>query len=447
VTKKSMEDLSAEQTETLLQFQDLTGIESLERCKTVLQTYDWNIELAVHDTFNEKEGRQQVFSHPGQFASQQQQVRELTRPVPLNIAHPNQRIYYANPYRNMSWLTWIRWIVTLPVKLTFGTVFELVLFVYRIFVPDPRNTLTDPYGDVRSFIDQFEKNFGYLHPHLERSTYSQVLQKAKEEYRFVIIFLFKDGDEHCLTFCRNCLCNPEVAEHMNSNALFWGCSVDKPEGYKVSNILRERMFPSLSVIGLRDNKMTVIGRLEGPHEAAELIERLNVIFAENERFLNAARRDADDRKVSRLIRSEQDDAFLQSLKADQEKAKKKADEEAELVRIEQQACDERREKAHKRKEMKLLKKTLRESFPEEPATSEAEAFPLAFKLPSGDRLNRIFRDTDRLLSVRNFIFAQKEAPKKFDIVKSFPRKALPNPDHCSDQDLNMSLEQFGLTRN
>ena len=45
-----------------------------------------------------------------------------------------------------------------------------------------------------------------------------------------------------------------------NNVLFWGCSVNTPEGYRVSQALRESTYPFLAVIVLRQNRMMVVGR-------------------------------------------------------------------------------------------------------------------------------------------------------------------------------------------
>lgn len=73
--------------------------------------------------------------------------------------------------------------------------------------------------------------------------------------------------------------------------LFWACSVNSGEGYRVSQSLRENRYPFLAVIVLKDNRMTIVGRLEGPHEARILKSRLRSILADNDINLIQARAD------------------------------------------------------------------------------------------------------------------------------------------------------------
>ena len=48
---------------------------------------------------------------------------------------------------------------------------------------------------------------------------------------------------------------------MSQNMLFWGCSVRRQEGHRVSQALRENSYPILAVIVLRQNRMVVVGRI------------------------------------------------------------------------------------------------------------------------------------------------------------------------------------------
>lgn len=57
----------------------------------------------------------------------------------------------------------------------------------------------------------------------------------------------------------------------------------------MSQALRENTYPFLAVIVLRDNRMTVVARLEGPTEPEVLIRRLRLIMNDNEASLIAAR--------------------------------------------------------------------------------------------------------------------------------------------------------------
>lgn len=52
-------------------------------------------------------------------------------------------------------------------------------FALRFIRPDPRGRVTDPVGDVVSFIQNFEEKYGRSHPVFYQGTYSQVSGRAK----------------------------------------------------------------------------------------------------------------------------------------------------------------------------------------------------------------------------------------------------------------------------
>lgn len=90
---------------------------------------------------------------------------------------------------------------------------------------------------------------------------------------------------------RNVLSDPRLIEYIDTNVVFWGCSVTSGEGYRVSQALRENGYPFLAVIVLKDNKMTVVGRFEGPQVAADLLQSLETVIRDNEAYLVIARAD------------------------------------------------------------------------------------------------------------------------------------------------------------
>lgn len=76
--------LTSDQTEKVLQFQDLTGIEDMTICRDVLQRHQWNLEVAVQEQLNIREGR------PSVYASE-------SRPPAVVSDHLSQHFYYSPP--------------------------------------------------------------------------------------------------------------------------------------------------------------------------------------------------------------------------------------------------------------------------------------------------------------------------------------------------------------
>lgn len=54
--------LTNEQTEKVLQFQDLTGIEDITVCRDVLIRHQWDLEIAIQEQLNINEGRPTMYA-------------------------------------------------------------------------------------------------------------------------------------------------------------------------------------------------------------------------------------------------------------------------------------------------------------------------------------------------------------------------------------------------
>lgn len=64
--------------------------------------------------------------------------------------------------------------------------------------------VTDPVSDVLSFIRLYEVNYGYDHPVFYQGTYSQALNDAKQELRFLLVYLHCEEHQDTAKFCRWC---------------------------------------------------------------------------------------------------------------------------------------------------------------------------------------------------------------------------------------------------
>lgn len=76
--------LTTDQMDKVLQFQDLTGIEDITICRDILQRHQWNLEVAVQEQLNIREGR------PSVYATE-------TRPPVVVSDHLGQLVFYTPP--------------------------------------------------------------------------------------------------------------------------------------------------------------------------------------------------------------------------------------------------------------------------------------------------------------------------------------------------------------
>ncbi|XP_039300904.1 FAS-associated factor 2-like [Nilaparvata lugens] len=406
--------LTSEQTDKILQFQDLTGIDNMTVCRDVLQRHSWDLEVAVQDQLNIREGRPTVFA-----STESQPPTVFTDTVA-------QHVFISPPSAYRWGGGTFGYVVSLVFRLCFDTINSLLRLTLNIFWRRrPQRQVTDPVGDVMSFIKYFEERWGREgHPTFYQGSYSQALSDAKQELRFLLVYLHKDNDEECNNFCRNTLSSPGLAEYINRSMLFWACSVSSGEGQRVSQAFQENTYPFLGVICLREHRMTIVGRILGSLEPQVLLHKLQTICVANEASLVAARADRVERNFNQTLRRQQDEAYEASLRADQQKEQMKRAEadkaEAERRRQLEAEEDERRRK----EELQQRKVDLLSRIPVEPAASDADTVCVVFKLPNGQRLERRFTSTTTLQDVFNFVFCHPASPDEFEIATNFPKRVL-----------------------
>lgn len=78
----------------------------------------------------------------------------------------------------MKYIIFRRYIKTRG-NLTTHAIVSSFRFALRFIRPDPRGRVTDPVGDVVSFIHDFEEKYGRSHPVFYQGTYSQVNRNTK----------------------------------------------------------------------------------------------------------------------------------------------------------------------------------------------------------------------------------------------------------------------------
>ncbi|XP_053211717.1 FAS-associated factor 2-like [Panonychus citri] len=199
------------------------------------------------------------------------------------------------------------------------------------------------------------------------------------------------------------------------------------------------------------------------------IRRINIVetnsntqprIEENEDTLSAASLELQERIMNRRIRQEQDEAYMESLRADQEKDRKKQEEKLKKETEERQRKQKEMEEAKQRERLLELKVTLADKIPPEPSSSDPDAIRVVIKLPNGTRLKRRYHKTDHLKYLYYFVFCHEQAPVHFQITTNFPRKNLPgspptlentecnetNGDFCniSNNDGPLTFESIGL---
>lgn len=421
-------DLCAEQIGKLFQFQDLTGIDSLPTCRDVLQRHNWDLESAVQDQLNLREGRPSVFAGTSETSSAPTVFVDPTR----------QQIFKSEASGTGNFLPFV---IDYILRSFYNTFVSVVRFTWSLVWPEPRPPITDPVADVGKFIRNYESMYGNEHPIFYRGSYKQALNDAKQELRFLVIYLHQNDQIDCSNFSSSVLPNSDVISFLNeSNILFWACEQDTSEGNRVASALQANVYPYIAVIVLRESRMTLVGRMEGPVSPVEFIRRLRLIFEANEAHLIAARAERIERSFNQSLREQQDRAYLESLRADEQKEQLKREKENQ--EREQRLQKEKLEELEKAKQEALKKKKVEmlARIPQEPSIEEPGALTIVFIMPGGTRIERRFADFSPLSDVLDFVFCHPNSPNIFEVATNFPKRVL------SIEDRDKTLKESGLQK-
>ncbi|CAD6218462.1 unnamed protein product [Miscanthus lutarioriparius] len=159
----------------------------------------------------------------------------------------------------------------------------------------------------------------------------------------------------------------------------------------------------------------------------------------------------------RLLREQQDDEYLASLQADQEK-ELKALQEAEQRRLEETAAREAALEKQKQEEEERRKKQLEEeelesslaskqaSLPLEPPPDAEGAVTVVVRMPDGSRQGRRFLKTDKLQFLFDFLDIGRTCkPGTYRLVRTYPRRTFTsNEGDVSFSDLGLTSKQEAL---
>ncbi|CAG8445113.1 2055_t:CDS:2 [Scutellospora calospora] len=283
----------------------------------------------------------------------------------------------------------------------------------------PRPAITDPQANrlrdsrlTAQFIQKFEENYGNTHPDFFQGSYSQALDRAKNDLRFTMIILQADEHDNTKKFNRDTLTSELLISFLRENdVLVWAGNIKDPEAFQVNNVLQATTYPFVAVIVLAtphgntgaSPRMTVVDRIEGSLSPELLIARFRIAINRYGPGLQRFRSERADRDAARQIREQQDSAYLASLQADQEK-ERKARELAEAKRLAS-------ERAKKEAEERLLFLANKENWrrwaltqlPNEPHQNETDVTKLSFRLLNGERVVRRFRADDTVEMVYIFV--------------------------------------------
>lgn len=377
--EEMMGELSPEQMDLLVQFQDITGMEDLNVCRALLESRNWDLESVA---------REQLGMGPVGPGPQHPQVSDSDQDDSSDQSpSPQHRRQQPSPA-----ISWFMYIVTFPTRVINTGLNLIWSFVSSLLGFNANRSLrqsSNGSADVDKFVRDYDQCYGGQHPPFHRSGYNQVLEAAKRDLRFLLVYLHSDQHQDTDHFCRHVLSSNEVRQQISdSNIIFWGCSVSLPEGHRVSQALRENTYPFLAMIVLRQHRMVVVGRQEGITQAESLVTWIRNTITEYEAFIVAARAERDERNLDRALRNQQEEEYAETLRRDQEREQMIREREEIERREEEERERLRREELERKDQIVKMKVEMASEIPEEPAADDSEACRIVIKLPDGQRLER-----------------------------------------------------------
>ncbi|KXN70556.1 UBX-domain-containing protein [Conidiobolus coronatus NRRL 28638] len=436
-----LDQLNDSQKEALEQYMTIMETEDMEAALIKLTSHDFDVQATIQSSFEETntESTSESRNVSSVGSSSTSNVRSSSSNTRTNI-NPNR----ANNNTFWSYLT-------IPVYLISRVLLNILylpLYLYKSFKtigytqPQP-----DPNQPAVPYKDRFEEEFGEVHPEFLRGTYAQALEKAKNELKFLVVVLHSDSARDTVRFCTEILASPFLLDFFReNNILCWAGDIKYTEGYQVSNTLQARNYPFMGVICLQkrpnqsdSGKMLVVDRIEGFHDIETVIQKITHQMERCQPYLEQIKADRFERESSRSIREEQDRAYLESLRQDQEKERKARQEKERVERENHEQQLAALEALEITKRRIIYRKQLKDSLPPEPAATEKNIAKIQFRLPDNNRVVRRFSANDTIQTLYNYVETLQTEPEedqielnselpsnyvhetKFVIVSPFPR--------------------------
>ncbi|CEP19525.1 hypothetical protein [Parasitella parasitica] len=378
----SLDTLNAEQQDKLKQYQTITQIQDLEEALGQLIEYNWNLERAI----------QHVYENTSKENKRKELEQEVASTVPAAGAAPRSTATSASssarkkPSLLLSILLW-------PFGMAWNITWSILSLASRIIMARPviQERKRDPRVLAVEFVETFERNYGPRHIEFFRGGYSQALEKARKDLRFMLVLLHSDDHDDTEAFCRDTLTAERLINFIRDKKIIvWAGNVRETEAHKVSHTLKASTYPFMSLVALQGTstpRMAVIERIEGTCHPEELISQIDIAMDRHGAVVNRLLNERQQREMERQLMVDQDAAFNESLKQDQEKARL-----AEEEKQRQQAMEEEKMRQQQLAELQEQKRQqyIRYLFAHLPQEPKSNCARLNFRLANGDRVIRQF---------------------------------------------------------
>lgn len=407
----------------LAHFQEVTGLRETTTCRDLLAANGWDLHAAVRDVIPLADS-------------------DSDSPAPPP-AQPVSRQWLLS-----GLVGGLVSLVRGPLLLLMSAVGEVLRLCWSILQGGRSATRAlSPTDDAVRFTSEYEREYGQAHPAFLTGSYRDAVAAARARPCFLLVYLHSWRHQDSPHFCRHVFSDPELIAACDDEMLVWACSVELSEGRQVAVTLQAIGFPFLGVVGPRaQSRMTLVDHIDNRQcllSAPLLLARLRHIMAENESWMLAARAGRDELRLTQQLRRQQDADYLESLRADEEKERRKRELDSERQQAEERLARD----IEQRNERRALWAA---RIPEPPSPLECQQHVeritrLQIKLPSGARIERrLWRDCS-LSAIFYLVYCHDEAPARFEIVRNYPHCVL----HCEPsegEEEPRSLADAGLGR-
>ncbi|UJR30964.1 hypothetical protein I4U23_018476 [Adineta vaga] len=424
-----VDDLTEEQTNALSRFREFTHIDSVETCRQYLAAHDWDVERAIETA---------LISNTDIPSALDVDERLSTDSIPSAPPMPESFLDESTPRRpvsntvttNQNTENSILRLLRLPLAFLYAFYLQIEPFIpwgILHFIASFFHSLLwggrpiDPVVEIDDYCTYFDNQYGRQHPAFYRGKLNQALVDAQREVRLLFIYLHEKNSPLCDRFCREVLCEDALRVTIGDN-LIWSASRDTQEGAQASRLLHTNSFPCLCIVAHHGSQQTVQLKLDRYTDADEfLAEVINgVQHADQTLQYNRERRDTRTSR-DRLL-EEQNAAYLDSMRADQEKAKQRLEEENERRKLEETQRELQEKQDRKLREFAEFRDRIRKSFPDEPSATESETIQVSIRLPANEPIRRRFLRSDPAKLLFEFAWTNSNVPDQFELLWGYPRK-------------------------
>ncbi|CAJ0581225.1 unnamed protein product, partial [Mesorhabditis spiculigera] len=375
-----------------------------------LMTSDWDYERALA-------------SQGDQAAAMDEGIRNrrpAAAPVPANndAAVPGRAV---QP-RQVGILELLSRVMVLPFYAFYSIlcITRDLFFMLKARVFGPTLPPTEPIEDVNDFIARHEEALGpggdpY---NFIAAPFVEVMRRAKSEHRVLAVFFSSNTDE-TRRFLGTHLYAPGLKPLLEQmRPLFWGCSIERPEGRNVSSRMQVESAPYLGLFIVTDSvqRFASVTASVTPDAAFErLFNGYNLVRPQLDALVAQRARQSE----SVMLREMQDREYEESKARDREVAEKKRKEEAERKQREDDQLAHESRKEQRYAKLRDYKENLRQESKEGSGDTRIQV-----TFPNGTRQKYLL---DKHTSAERFfdlVFQSEPCPLYFSLFQAVPRQEI-----------------------